>query len=712
MSLPEWPGDRAAEVLECLARASGLRTRDARLPPPPPAALRVDSAGDTALTRWLEAAAAWLELDLQPVSCSYAEVDAMLAQSGPALVRVIDGDQVRWIALLRGTGARLTVLGPDLRSHAVALEDLRARIAAHIEGVNNPSLDAVVEGLGLEDRAAARVKLALRKELVGSWRISGLYLLRTPPSASFWEMLREARLPRSAGALVLSHAALAALTAGAWFMLGRGALDGRLDTGWLLGWALLLLSTVPLRMLGVWAQGRVAIDGGAQLKRRLLHGTLRLEPEEIRVEGVGHLLGRVIESEAVEALALAGGLSAVLALLELAVAAWILAQGAGGALHAGALLGWSALAVGLGWLWLRHRDRWTAQRLDITHDLVERMVGHRTRLAQERPSRWHDGEDEAVARYAHASADMDRAAVALGVLVPRGWLVVALLALLPSFVAGEAPPQAFAVSVGGVLYALGALGGLTSGLVSLGGALIAWRQVSPLFHAARREERRGVPTYATSSHEAANAGANRESVVEGVSLRFRYPSRQEPVLDDCAVQIREGDRVLLEGPSGGGKSTLASLLVGLRAPDAGLLLLRGLDQATLGAATWRRRVVAAPQFHENHVLTETFAFNLLMGRGWPADDAAMNEASELCTALGLGPLLERMPAGLLQMVGETGWQLSHGERSRLFLARALLQGADLVVLDESFAALDPENLTKALECTLARVRTVVVIAHP
>jgi ABC-type ATPase involved in cell division len=54
-----------------------------------------------------------------------------------------------------------------------------------------------------------------------------------------------------------------------------------------------------------------------------------------------------------------------------------------------------------------------------------------------------------------------------------------------------------------------------------------------------------------------------------------------------------------------------------------------------------------------------------------------------------------MPAGLLQMVGETGWQLSHGERSRLYIARALLQRAELIILDESFAALDPENLSGA-----------------
>jgi ATP-binding cassette subfamily B protein len=67
---------------------------------------------------------------------------------------------------------------------------------------------------------------------------------------------------------------------------------------------------------------------------------------------------------------------------------------------------------------------------------------------------------------------------------------------------------------------------------------------------------------------------------------------------------------------------------------------------------------------------------------------------------------------LLQTVGETGWQLSHGERSRLYMARALLQRADLVILDESFAALDPENLQRALRCVLTRAATLLVIAHP
>jgi ATP-binding cassette subfamily B protein len=71
-----------------------------------------------------------------------------------------------------------------------------------------------------------------------------------------------------------------------------------------------------------------------------------------------------------------------------------------------------------------------------------------------------------------------------------------------------------------------------------------------------------------------------------------------------------------------------------------------------------------------------------------------------------------MPSGLNQMIGETGWQLSHGERSRLFLARALLQRADLVILDESFGALDPITLETCMRTVLRRAPALVVIAHP
>jgi ATP-binding cassette subfamily B protein len=249
---------------------------------------------------------------------------------------------------------------------------------------------------------------------------------------------------------------------------------------------------------------------------------------------------------------------------------------------------------------------------------------------------------------------------------------------------------------------------LTAGIWHLAEAWVAWRQVAPLFRAGARREPPGAPAFAVA-HPSPGVDA---PVLQAHDLTFRYSTRAEPVLKGVNLEIALGDRILLEGASGAGKSTLAALLVAMRAPDSGLLLSGGLDRPTLGAEGWRRRVASAPQFHENHVITGTFAFNLLMGRpDWPprAEDVDMIEP--LCRELGLDGLLERMPGGLRQMVGESGWQLSHGERSRLFLARALLQDASLVILDENFASLDPENLRRCLECARNRAPSLLVISH-
>lgn len=258
----------------------------------------------------------------------------------------------------------------------------------------------------------------------------------------------------------------------------------------------------------------------------------------------------------------------------------------------------------------------------------------------------------------------------------------------------------------GALLGSRAWSGLIPAITGLMGSALAWEQVRELFRAAARRAPAAAPGV---ERLPTSEGA---AVVHASQVSYRHPGQPRPVFQGVDLRVDRGDRVLLLGPSGAGKSTLASLLTGLRTPTSGLVRLSGIDHRTLGAAAWRRRVASAPQFHENHVLTGTLAFNVLMGRGWPATDAVVREAEELLRALELGPLLDRMPSGMLQVVGETGWQLSHGERSRVFLARALLQGADLIVLDETFGALDPATLRRAMGVTLDRARALVVIAHP
>src|SRR6185295_9619537 len=106
---------------------------------------------------------------------------------------------------------------------------------------------------------------------------------------------------------------------------------------------------VPLRLLEVWWQGLFSIRVGTLLKQQLLVGILKLSPDEVRLDGIGRHFGRVAESEVVELLTLGGALLAVLSVVDLILAAIILALGAGGWLHVAVLVAWMVVAFVLAW---------------------------------------------------------------------------------------------------------------------------------------------------------------------------------------------------------------------------------------------------------------------------------------------------------------------------------------------------------------------------
>lgn len=691
-----WPAARLGEALELLAVRAGLSSGAARtLGAPPP-------GSETA--RWLPWAAAQLGIEVQAVDASVPELPELLRGAGPALLPFDDATRgAGFFVLLGQRRGQARLLGPDLKPGRCPLQALGAALCQRHEAALRPELDALIDAAQVPAARRADVRAALLRERLASERIEPCWMLRLPASADFRQQLSAAGLPLRLLQALLAFALLYGLEVAGWRLIGDAALGGRLDLGWMAAWLLMLLSLVPLRLLGGWLQSSFALDAGRLLKSRLLAGALRLDVQQVRQQGVGHLLGRVIESQALESLALSGGLAVGVALLELVIAAWILAQGAAAMGHLLLLPAWLAVTGALAWRQGRRLRDWTAARLDLTHELIERMVGHRTRLAQERPTQRDAHEDRTMQAYLGRAQAMDRAAAPVFVGVPTGWLWLGIAALAPAFVDGAAP-AALAISLGGILFAQRAFAGIAGGLAGLLRAGIAWRQVAELFVAGRAEP---APAFVP----ARPASRGDSPVIEASALGFRHRPEGEPVLTHADLCIRPGERVLLEGRSGAGKSTLAALLTGLRQPQSGLLLLDGWDRHTLGD-DWHRLATSAPQFHENHVLSGTLAFNLLMGREWPPSLASLAEAEALCHELGLGELLARMPSGLMQRVGETGWQLSHGERSRIFLARALLQRAPLTVMDESFAALDPETLAICLRCTLARTDALVVIAHP
>jgi ATP-binding cassette subfamily B protein len=701
-----WPASRLGEALSALARQSGFGSAKLELPEPD------DAASSDDLDRWINAAAAAIGLEAEPVEASYGEAEDLVRRASPALLRLPGTrSEARFLLLLTAQRSTALVLGPDHQTRRVPVASLRDALRGELDAHLGPEVDRLLAEAEVPASRRGKAHAAILAERLAAQQIGGCWILDFPPGASFWAAARRARLPGRAAVLVLAHMMQHALLLVSWWVLGLGVLQGRLDRGWLLAWALLLLTVVPFRALELWSAGVLMARAGRLFKRRLMMGALKIEPEEIRHQGAGQLLSRILNAEALEFLALTGAHIGVITVSELVLAVPVLVLGAAGWLHALLLLVWLAIALWLSWRYFEQRRAWTETRLEMTHDLVEQMVGHRTRLAQQNADRWHEQEDRELERYLGLSAALDRRATQLRVIIPRGWLLVSLLALAVPFISGTASAGSLAVSLGGALFAYWSFLKMVRGLSDLTEAAIAWRQIAPIFHAASRVEK-VAPEAALLAAGPVSGPSGESVVVDAHDLVFRYGERADPALAGCSLIVRSGERLLLEGPSGGGKSTLGSLLAGLRVPQSGLLLLAGLDRHSLGLDGWRRRAVAAPQFQENHVLTDTFAFNLLMGRDWPPQPGDFEEAEAVCRELGLGELLDRMPAGLLQMVGESGWQLSHGEKSRLYIARALLQRAELIVLDESFAALDPESLRRALQCVLARARTLLVIAHP
>lgn len=717
-----WPLDQINEVIIELSRRSGFLPRPVELPQPPPKLNLSDSA---TLEKWVEGLASQLDVDATGVSTTYNEIDLLLNRSGPAVLRLLIEGEWRLVALLPRKFGQLSggvnLLGKDLKVHRLPLALVAASLKQRLQAPLVKEVDELLETAGIPLKVRPKARAGIIRERLGALPVKMGWLLRLPGGGNLWRELREAGVLKYLLGLVVIFVINRVCWVLSWVVLTAAILQGQVQAGWLWLWAWLVFCQVPTGGARRWLEGLIMAQVGCVLKRRLLQGALRLKPDETRHQGAGQLLGQVIESEVLETQALQGSLGLIYALVEFGAAVPLLWAGVGGFNHVWLLLFWLVLAAGLGLRYWRKRLRWTEERLEMTHYLIERMVGYQTRLAQESPRQWHTEEDRALSAYLAASQAMDNPASWLGVGIYRGWIFTALLLLGSAIMQGPPDFASIALSLGGILLVYLPLANFSESLLNLGMAAAAWKQVSLLLHSARRKENTGAAGPSIMGRfeelgpevpEEAAFEAAPAVVLEAQHLNFRYTEHSEPVLKGCNLRVRRGDRLLLEGSSGGGKSTLISILGGLREADSGLLLLNGLDRPTLGDPVWRKQIVLAPQFHENYVINQTFAFNLLMGRAWPPREEDLTEAEQICRELGLGGLLERMPAGMQQMVGESGWQLSHGERSRLFVARALLQNPQVLVLDESFAALDPTTARQAVECVLRRASTLIVIAHP
>ena len=699
-----WPVSRLADAVEGLARESGLVTPAAAARQIP--TLNRAAAGEAFEGR-VERLSRSLDFEVESCDISYGGIARALENAAPALIKVPGDHDDRFIALLGSSARAVTLLTSDGGRRRVSTTTVAAWLRHHLDAPLIEQWEQLLDEAEVPAANRAAARQALLEARLGEQPATRCWMLRPAPASTFWRHMRHARLPRRLMVFLMAYAGASLASAGSWWLIGGAAIEGRFDPGTLLAWSFILLSVVPLGVFAMWSQGVFMTGVSGILKLQLLAGALKLDPDETRHHGIGQHLARVIESESLEGLILTGGFYALTGLFDLVLTTAVLI-GTARALHLSVLL---VLVIGLctsGLAYFRARERWTEARLRLTHDLVERMNGHRTRLVQEPPGA-HADEDEALEQFVAHSRRMDRIGVLLAA-VPRAWMLFGFMAIASEFIGDGATAATLAVGLGALLLGQGAFGKLTTSFTFLADAIIGWRLVRPLLHSLRRPDALGhveISAEPITRARPARSGA----LVNAQDLSFQFRDRPAPVLTRCNFRIASGDRIHLTGTSGSGKSTLVSLLTGVRVPTSGLLLLDGLDRATLGSRLWRRRIAGAPQFHENHIFNETLAFNLLMGRRWPPTPDDLHWAEIVCRRLGLGPLVERMPGGLFQLVGQAGWQLSHGERSRVYMARALLQGADLVVLDESFAELDPDNLQQCLPEAAGLSKSVLVVAH-
>ncbi len=197
-----------------------------------------------------------------------------------------------------------------------------------------------------------------------------------------------------------------------------------------------------------------------------------------------------------------------------------------------------------------------------------------------------------------------------------------------------------------------------------------------------------------------------EIAMEGVS--FTYEGADSPALSGVDLRIKRGEQIGICGPTGGGKSTLVDIIVGLTVPNSGKVTVDGKD-ITSDVRAWQRNlgVVSQMVFLVDDSLRRNIAFGVPDG---DIDEDAVREAVELAQ---LESFLASLPTGLDSVVGERGVRISGGERQRIAVARALYHRPEVLIFDEGTSALDrttEQELMNALR-RLRGTHTILLVAH-
>lgn len=199
----------------------------------------------------------------------------------------------------------------------------------------------------------------------------------------------------------------------------------------------------------------------------------------------------------------------------------------------------------------------------------------------------------------------------------------------------------------------------------------------------------------------------RKSDIKFNHVTFTYPGSDRKALDDISLEIKQGSTVALVGPSGGGKTTIASLIPRFFDVDSGEITIGGINVKNISNEDLMNHVSFVFQN------TNLFKTSLYENIKFSKQDATKEEVIKAAKAAQCEEIFDKMPDGINTVVGSSGVYLSGGEAQRIALARAILKDAPIVLLDEATAFADPENehkIQKAFE-VLTKNKTVLMIAH-
>lgn len=207
--------------------------------------------------------------------------------------------------------------------------------------------------------------------------------------------------------------------------------------------------------------------------------------------------------------------------------------------------------------------------------------------------------------------------------------------------------------------------------------------------------------------EAGKKEVPKDASVELKNVAFAYDDTKGNAIDGISLNIRDGEHIALVGPSGGGKTALASLIARFWDVKSGAVKIGGVDVKNIDSKELMNHVSYV--FQDSKLLKTSILENVRMGR----PDASEQEVLQALKEAQCMDILEKFPDGVNTVIGSKGIYVSGGEAQRLAIARAFLKNAPVLILDEATAFADPDNevlVQKAFE-NLSRNKTVIMIAH-